>query len=193
MTTPAPETGGQAEGTGTAPEPEGQEQQPQGEQQQPEGGQDLEYWKRRARENEQKAKANAAAAKKLQEQEDAQKSDSQKVADAAAQAQRERDEARAETLRYKAAATHHVTEANFDLLGTGSEEDIMARAKRVGVLEADSAELKALKAQQAPPAPEGDGTGPVKKLTPGQEQPPDNSYPAGWFPNLKKANQPTST
>jgi hypothetical protein len=196
MTTPAPETG-QAEQTTPATgepaetQPSAGQGQPEGQPAAPSGGQDLEYWKKRARDNEAKAKANADAAKRLQELDDAAKTDAQRIAEETARAQQERDEARAETLRYKAAATHRVSEANFDLLGTGTEEEITARAKRVGELEAAAAELKALKDAQQPQEPQGDGTGPVKKLTPGTPQAPDSTYPADWFPNIKKKKAPT--
>jgi hypothetical protein len=56
----------------------------------------------------------------------------------------------------------------------------------VGVLEAAAAELKTIKDQQAADAagqqPQGDGTGPVKGLKPGQPTEVDNTYPTDWFP-----------
>lgn len=108
-----------------------------------------------------------AKADRLAEIEDAQKSEQQRHADAAAAAQRERDEARSEALRYKAAATHKVDSDYFDLLGSGSEEQIVQRAERVGTLLAENAQMKAeLEALRAgKPAPTS-GT-PVAALKPG--------------------------
>lgn len=107
----------------------------------------VDFWKQKAREQESRAKSNADAAKRLSEIEDAQKSEVQRLADRQSAAERERDEARAESLRYKAAATHRVSEDYFDLLGTGSEDEIGARAERVGALVAAKAENEQLRAE----------------------------------------------
>lgn len=150
----------------------------------------VDYWKQRARDNEGRAKANADAAKRLAEIEESQKSAEQKAADQAAQVQRDLAEARAETLRYKAAVTHRVSQDNFDLLGMGSEEEITARAQRVGLLEAAlserdqlRAELEALRGAASTPRP-------VDQLKPGAAASGvDDSYPAGWFPQTRKTSQ----
>lgn len=119
----------------------------------------VDFWKQQARANEQRAKANADAAKRLQEIEDSQKSEQQRHADAAAKAQQDAAEARAESLRYKAAATHKVDSDYFDLLGGGTEDEVNERAQRVGGLlalksENDQlkAELEALRAGKPAPA-----------------------------------------
>lgn len=130
----------------------------------------VDFWKQQARTNEARAKANAEAAKRLQELEDAQKSEQQRHADAAAAAQKERDEARAEALRYKAAATHRVDPEYIDLLAGSSEEEIADRASRLGALLAAKAENEQLKAdlealRQGKPAPAGGR--PVPALKPG--------------------------
>ncbi len=136
------------------------------------------------------ARANAEAAKRYAEFEESQKTEAQKVADRAAAAERARDEAVSEGLRYKAAARHGVGEDYFDLLGTGDEETIVARAERVGNLlklqsENDrlAAEVEALK--QGKPAPSS--ARPTESLKPGataeQIRPErDDSYPSGWLP-----------
>ena len=144
-------------------------------------------WKAKAREWEKRAKANADAAKRLQEIEDAQKSAEQKAAEHAAKVARDLEEARSEALRYKAAATHRVSEDNFDLLGTGSEEVITGRAQRIGAFEAAlaerdqlRAELEALKGATSTPRP-------VDQLKPGAPASAvDDSYPASWFPQARK-------
>jgi chemotaxis protein histidine kinase CheA len=137
---------------------------------QPKPTETVDFWKQKAREQESRAKSNAEAARRLQELEDAQKTEAQRLADRQAAIERERDEARSEGLRYKAAAKHGVGEDYFDLLGTGDEEAINARAERVGSLlklttenEQLKAELEALRAGK--PAPVGGR--PVPALKPG--------------------------
>ena len=126
-------------------------------------------------------------AKRLDELEEANKTEAQKNADALAKAQRAAEDARAESLRYKAAATHHVDPDNFDLLGNGSEEEITARAERVGSLLAASRELEQVKAEltalkegkQTPASPR-----PIANLRPGatpvEVTVQDDAYPAHW-------------
>lgn len=150
-------------------------------------------WKKLSRDNEKKAKENAAAASELAKIRESQKTDQQKVTDAAAQAERERDEARAETIRWKAAAANHVSEDNFDLLGTGTEDEITERAKRVGIMEAAVAELAQLKAGQTAAQAAANAPGPVSALTPGTPQIPDSSYPSQWFPQLNKTRHQETT
>ena len=132
---------------------------------QPKPTETVEYWKRRARDNEQRAKMNADAAKRLQDIEDRDKTEQQRAADALAKAQREAAEAQAETVRYKAAATHGITGDDIDLIGSGDEETVMARAERLGQLLAESRELAALREQtNHTRAPSGR---PVPNLRPG--------------------------
>lgn len=149
----------------------------------------VDFWKQKAREQESRAKANAAAAQRLQELEDAQKSEQQRHADAAAVAQKERDEARAESLRYKAAATHKVDPDYFDLLGTGTEDEITARAERVGGLLAVKAENDQLKAEldalkQGKPAPANGRPTPALKpgATPEHDKSEDDVLYESLFP-----------
>lgn len=130
----------------------------------------VEFWKQKAREQEARAKSNADAARRVQELEDAQKSETQKLADAAARSAQEAAEARAEMSRYKVAAAHGVTEDYFDLLGSGDEATITARAEKIKPLlslaaenEQLKAELDALKAGK--PAPTN--SRPVAALKPG--------------------------
>lgn len=106
-------------------------------------------------------------ATKAQELEQAQQTEAERIAARASAAERERDEARAEGLRYKAAATHGISEDYFDLLGTGDAETISARAERVGGLLKENAtlraEVEALRAGK--PAPTNGR--PVEQLKPG--------------------------
>jgi membrane protein involved in colicin uptake len=134
---------------------------------QPKPTETVDFWKQKAREQENRAKSNAEAARRLAEIEDSQKTEQQRLADRQAQIERERDEARAEGLRYKAAATHGISEDYFDLLGTGDEETISTRAERVGALLRDNASMKAeLEALRAgKPAPINGR--PIEALKPG--------------------------
>lgn len=93
---------------------------------------------------------------------EASKTEAQRLADSAAAAQREAETAKAEAIRYKAAATHKIGAEHFDLLGTGTEDEVLARAEKVAAL---------LTAQAAvvPPVvpPTTPTTRPVEQLQPG--------------------------
>lgn len=130
----------------------------------------VEFWKQKSREQEARAKANADAAQELATIRESQKSESEKQADATARAVKDAADARAEALAYKVAAAHGVTPDNFDLLGTGTEEAITARAERIGGLlkiqaenERLKAELEALRAGKPSPT----SSRPVADLKPG--------------------------
>lgn len=130
----------------------------------------VEFWKQKAREQEGRAKSNAEAARRLAEIEDAQKTEQQRQADRQTAIERERDDAKAEGLRYKAAAKHGVDEDHFDLLGSGDEETITTRAEKIGALlkvQSENvqlrAEVEALRAGKPVPAT----ARPVEALKPG--------------------------
>lgn len=89
---------------------------------------------------------------------EASKSDQQRLQEAAAQSQREAEQARADAIRYKAAATHGIPADHFDLLGSGTEEEITARAEKVSAL---------LAAQAAVPGATPPATRPLEQLRPG--------------------------
>jgi hypothetical protein len=90
--------------------------------------------------------------------EEASKSEAQRLAEAAQAAQRDAETARADAIRYKAAATHGIAAEFFDLLGSGSEEEVTARAEKI-------ASLAAAQAAAAPVTPPA--TRPVEQLRPG--------------------------
>lgn len=146
----------------------------------------VEFWKQKSREQEARAKANADAAKELEKIKEGQKTEAEKIAEASRKAAEDAAEARAETARWKAAAANRVSEANFDLLGVGTEEEINSRAKRVGILEAAALELAELKKGQEGQPPPTPPTGAVKGLVPGAPPQTDSSYPPDWFPQLRK-------
>lgn len=99
---------------------------------------------------------------------EASKSETQRLQEAAEKAARDADSARAEAVRYKAAATHGLSAEHFDLLGSGSEEEITARA----------AKIASLLAANAAPASTPPQTRPVEQLrpgaTPGEAESPDD-------------------
>jgi hypothetical protein len=89
---------------------------------------------------------------------EASKSEAQRQQEALEAANREAETARAEAIRYRAAATHGLSAEHFDLLGSGTEEEVSARAEKIA----------ALLAAQAGPAPAtAPQTRPVEQLRPG--------------------------
>jgi hypothetical protein len=92
---------------------------------------------------------------------EASKSEDQRREEAVAAAQREAETARADAIRYKAAATYGVPQEHFDLLGSGTEEEVSARAEKIRTL---------LAAQTASPPPTTTTvtpSRPVEQLRPG--------------------------
>ena len=90
---------------------------------------------------------------------EASKTEAQRQQEAIEAAKRQAETATAEMIRYKVAATHGIPADHFDLLGSGSEEEIAARAQKLSAL---------LAAQQqsttTPPPPQ---RRPVEQLRPG--------------------------
>lgn len=89
---------------------------------------------------------------------EASKTEAQRQAEAVETAKREAESARAEAIRYKAAATHGISAEHFDLLGSGTEEEITARAAKISAL---------LAAQATTPPVTPPTTRPVEHLRPG--------------------------
>lgn len=86
-----------------------------------------------------KAKANADAAKRLAEIEQANKTDAEKAAERIAELQKEAESAKAETLRFKAAARFGISDEDADLFLTGTDEATLTRqAERLAERNADS-------------------------------------------------------
>lgn len=116
-------------------------------------------WKTEARKWEQRAKENLAQVQELRPKADqftaleqASMSEQQRLAEAAAAAQTALATAQADAIRYKAAATHGIPAEHFDLLGTGSEEQITANAQKVaGLLAAQAAAAATPAAQPVTP------------------------------------------
>lgn len=114
-------------------------------------------------------------AKKAQEAEEAKKDDVQK-AEERAQAAEQREQATLEGYtRLELAVQYSIPPDDIDLIGSGTREEMDARAKRV-------AALNAAAAKATPPPTDR----PVEGLRPGASpepaQPPDDSYPSAWIP-----------
>jgi dsDNA-specific endonuclease/ATPase MutS2 len=91
--------------------------------------------------------------------EEASKSELQRIQEAQAAAEKRAEQAAAEAIRYKAAATHGIPADHFDLLGSGTEEEITARAEKISTLLAAQAQQ-----QTPPPKPQ---SRPVEHMRPG--------------------------
>lgn len=111
---------------------------------------EVEKWKALARKNEARAKENAEKALRLDEIEEANKSEQQKLAEAAEQSKREAAETAVELAKLRAAVKHGLNDDDLELLGTGTPEEIEARAERLAAR---------LKGDPPPAAPSSDGQG----------------------------------
>lgn len=89
---------------------------------------------------------------------EASKSEDQRKQEALEAATRAAETARAEAVRYKAAATYGIPAEHFDLLGNGSPDEVTANAEKL-------ARLLAATAQQQPAT--APPTRPVEQLRPG--------------------------
>jgi hypothetical protein len=92
---------------------------------------EIEKWKSLSHRHEQHAKNNAEAALRLKKLEDANKSEVERQAETLAFVERERDAALVETARLRAAVKHGLSDDDLDLLGTGSPDEIEARASKL--------------------------------------------------------------
>jgi hypothetical protein len=130
------------------------------------------HWKSMARKNEDRAKANADAAKELKAIKDAGKSELERAQEALAETTRERDEARASHERVMAAAMHDLPVELIDDLGSGTSEEISARAERFATAINSRAQqlaeqIAASRNGGSEPWYPGTGRRPVESLRPG--------------------------
>ena len=121
---------------------------------------------------------------RLQEFEDRDKTEAQRQSEALARAQRDAETAQAEMARLRIAMRHGIPEEDFDLLGSGDEETLNARAERLAAK--NLAVAAQLAATQQPASP---NRRPTEDLKPGAtpvDQIPitDDTYPAGWLPGI---------
>jgi hypothetical protein len=93
--------------------------------------------------------------------EQASKTEFEQVQEDLERTKRDAEKARAEAIRYKVAATHGIPADDFDLLGSGTEEEIAARAQRLAAYRA------AAEQAQQPVAPTAPQRRPVEQLRPG--------------------------
>ncbi len=123
-----------------------------------------------------KAKEGASAAAELERIRDSQKTETEKVQERASKAEQRAQAAEAELIRERIARRHKIDDEDLDLLGTGTEEQLEARAKRLSALNAAAVAAKAT----VPPSEK-----PVEKLRPGATSTDDDitspdAYPSSW-------------
>jgi peptidoglycan hydrolase CwlO-like protein len=92
--------------------------------------------------------------------EQASKTEFERMQEDLGRTKRDAESARAEAVRFKAAATHGIPADHFDLLGSGTEDEITARAEKL-------AALLAAQAQAATPPPSAPQRRPVEQMRPG--------------------------
>jgi hypothetical protein len=91
-------------------------------------------WKSEAQKWEKRAKDNADAAKRLADIEEANKTEEQRRSEALAAAQKTAQDNAAEAARLRLAIKHGLSDEDLDLLGTGSDDELETRAKRIVAL-----------------------------------------------------------
>lgn len=124
---------------------------------------------------------------------EASKSEEQRREEAVAAAQQERDQSRAEATRLRVAIRHGISEDDFDLLGSGTEDEINARAERIAAKNKAAADAAAQLAALPPPPGAPAPRRPGEQLKPGatpQEPttPAPDDYPADWLSPSQRAH-----
>jgi hypothetical protein len=129
-------------------------------------------WRTKLREVEPLAKA-------YEEAEEAKKTEVQRATERASQLEADLTARTNELNILRAAAKHGVREQDYDLLGSGTPEELDARAERIASMYG--------KPSEPTPAPPSDR--PLETLRPGASPTPppavDNSYPADWRPRAR--------
>lgn len=101
-------------------------------------------WKVRARKWERDYKKTSterqAEQKELETFRNAAKTDQERLEEAASAARSELAAARTEAARLRVAVKHGIAEEDFDLLGSGTEEELAARAERIAALRTAAAQ-----------------------------------------------------
>ena len=130
---------------------------------------ELAKWKKQARENEKRAKDNAAKAQNYDAYTESQKTEQQRLADRATAAEQRASEAEGRYMRTLAAATYDLPPAMIDQLGSGTEDEINARAETLAAAINERAAVLAAAQAQANGQQRGNGAGlrPVESLRPG--------------------------
>jgi hypothetical protein len=84
---------------------------------------------------------------------EASKSEMQRIQEAHTTAAKAAEDAQAEALRYRIALQHGISTDDLDLLGSGTEEQIQARAQRIASLHAQAKPADPPPARNAPALP----------------------------------------
>lgn len=130
-------------------------------------------WRTKVRDLEPRAKAHDEAI-------EAQKTEVERATDRAAAAEQALAERERELNVLRAAAKYGIPEEDHDLLGSGTPEELDARAARIAAMRQTSA-----------PTPPPPTDRPVEGLRPGASPTPpapaDTSYPAAWAPRGKQS------
>jgi hypothetical protein len=124
-------------------------------------------------------------AKKAQEADEAAKSETQK-ANERAQAAEQREKATLEGYaRLELAVQYSIPPDDIDLIGSGTREEMDARAKRLSALNAAASKA-------APPPTDRPVEGLRPGATPEPPKPADDSYPAAWTPSYLREKESRS-
>lgn len=113
---------------------------------------------------------------KVREIEESQKSEAQKIQERADKAEQRAKDVEAELIRERIARRHKIDDDDLELLGTGTEEQLDARAKKIAAMRTAATGATVT----APPSDK-----PVQQLRPGATgaetdiAPPD-AYPSSW-------------
>ena len=124
-------------------------------------------------------------AKKAQEAEDANKTEIQKAADRAQRAEQALQEQATGYTRLELAVQYNIPPDDIDLIGSGTREEMDARAARLAALHAAS--MKA-----SPPPTDRPVEGLRPGATPEPPKPADDSYPAAWTPSYLRDKESRS-
>lgn len=124
-------------------------------------------------------------AKKAQEADEASKTETQKALDRAQKAEQMLQERDTGYSRLELAVQYNIPPDDIDLIGSGTREEMDARAARLAALHAAS--MKA-----SPPPTDRPVEGLRPGATPEPPKPADDSYPAAWTPNFLRDNDSRS-
>lgn len=109
-----------------------------------------------------------------QAREEANKTELQKAQEALAKRDQDFTDLQTRNNRLELANIHHIPADDIDLIGSGTREEMEARAARLGALYTASA------ARPTPPPTDRPVEGLRPGATPEPPKPVDNSYPANW-------------
>jgi hypothetical protein len=129
-----------------------------------------------------KLKESEPLVKKALEAEEASKTDIQRANERATKAEAALQERDIGFARLELAVKYSVQPEDIDLIGSGTREEMDARAKRI-------AALNAAASKAAPPPTDRPVEGLRPGATPEPPKPADDSYPASWTPSWVRDKQ----